>query len=35
MDAERITLNYPDIDALVNELEATGSALLLSGSMQD
>ena len=31
MDAERITLNYPDIDALVNELEATGNALLMSG----
>jgi malonyl-CoA O-methyltransferase len=30
MDAERITLNYPDSRALVNELEATGSALLLS-----
>jgi len=30
MDAERITLNYPDSRALVKELEATGSALLLS-----
>jgi len=32
MDAERITLSYPDSEALVNELEATGSALLLSGN---
>jgi len=31
MDAERITLSYPDSDTLLNELEATGSALLLSG----
>jgi malonyl-CoA O-methyltransferase len=31
MDAERITLSYPDSHALVTELEATGSALLLSG----
>ena len=29
MDSERITLNYPDFDSLVKELEATGSALLL------
>jgi malonyl-CoA O-methyltransferase len=32
MDTERITLSYPSSDALVNELEATGSALLLSGN---
>jgi len=31
MDAERITLSYPDSHALVTELEATGSTLLLSG----
>jgi malonyl-CoA O-methyltransferase len=30
MDAERITLNYPDSRALVTELGATGSALLLN-----
>jgi malonyl-CoA O-methyltransferase len=33
MDAERITLSYPDSRALVNELEATGSALLLSAKL--
>ncbi len=32
MDAERITVNYPDIDSLVRELEATGTAGLLRGS---
>jgi malonyl-CoA O-methyltransferase len=32
MDAERITLSYPDSEALVKELEATGSAFLLSGN---
>lgn len=32
MDAERITLSYPDIDAMVRELEATGTASFLLGS---
>ncbi len=32
MDAERITVSYPDIDSLVRELEATGTAGLLRGS---
>ena len=31
MDAERITVNYPDIDSLVRELEATGTSGFLQG----
>jgi malonyl-CoA O-methyltransferase len=31
MDAERLTLNYPDVGSLVNELEATGMARFLRG----
>ena len=31
MDAERITVSYPDIDSLVRELEATGTSGFLRG----
>jgi malonyl-CoA O-methyltransferase len=31
MDMERITLQYPDLDALVRELECTGSSQLVHG----
>ena len=31
MDMERITLHYPDLDALAHELEGTGGSLLLDG----
>lgn len=31
MDMERITLHYPDPDALAHELEGTGASLLLDG----
>jgi malonyl-CoA O-methyltransferase len=31
MDAERITVSYPDIDSLVRELEATGTCGFLQG----
>ena len=31
MDAERITVSYPDIDSLVRELEATGTSGFLQG----
>jgi len=31
MDAERITVSYPDIDSLVHELEATGTSGFLQG----
>lgn len=31
MDAERITVNYPDMDSLVRELEATGTSGFLQG----
>ena len=34
MDAERITLNYPDVDSMISELDATGSASLLLGNHQ-
>ena len=32
MDAEWITVSYPDIDSLVRELEATGTSGFLRGS---
>jgi len=31
MDREKISLSYPQLDALFNELEATGTALLIEG----
>jgi len=31
MDAERITVSYPDLDSLVRELEATGTSVFLRG----
>jgi malonyl-CoA O-methyltransferase len=31
MDAERITVSYPDIDSLVRELDATGTSRFLQG----
>lgn len=31
MDSDRITLQYPGLDALMTELEGTGSALLIKG----
>lgn len=31
MDTERITLEYPDLDTMMAELEATGASLLISG----
>jgi len=31
MDSERITLHYPSLDALAQELESTGASLLLDG----
>lgn len=31
MDSDRITLQYPSLDALMTELEGTGSALLVEG----
>lgn len=31
MDAERITVSYPDMDSLVRELETTGTSMLLLG----
>jgi len=31
MDTERITLHYPDLEAMMVELEATGNSLLVSG----
>ena len=31
MDAERITVSYPDIDSLARELDATGTSGFLQG----